>query len=324
VPLSFFITVSFSYFYGPLLYFYFKSITKNYTFKIIDLLHLLPTLAIIVYAIPVYALSTEEKLSFMINNSYELPSFSVIFIGLTKFFSLAIYTYAIHKIYKKNKREASGRFFSLSLKWQYVLKNISTAYVVAYLLYGYAGLFMPYVTIARLPQILIMALSVLSIAFAAYIKPELFGSTPTGLNSFFKDKKYQKSGLTQNLSNELKEDLIQLFSEKKVYKENNISLEILSHRLNTTRHNTSQIINEHFNMNFFELINKFRIKEAAKIFEDDVQGSLNIIDVAYEVGYNNKVTFNKAFKKEMSVTPSEYIRSRSKLMVKKNRQGNIL
>lgn len=309
VPQTLFITVSFSYLYGPLLYFYFKSITKAYVFKVVDLLHLIPTLAIVVYAIPVYALSTEEKLSFMINNSYDFPGFLVIFIVLTKFLSLAIYTYAIHKIYLKNKQEATNGYFSLTIKWQHVLRNISIAYVVTYLLYGYAGLFMPYVTAARLPQILIMALSVLSIAFTAYIKPELFGSMPAGLNHFFKDKKYRNSGLTQNLSNELKEDLIQLFNEKKIYKENNISLETLSDKLNTTRHNTSQIINEHFDMNFFELINKFRIQEATRMLKDDTHGSLNIIDVAYEVGYNNKVTFNKAFKKEMSITPSEYIQT---------------
>ena len=61
-------------------------------------------------------------------------------------------------------------------------------------------------------------------------------------------------------------------------------------------------------MNFHELVNKYRINEAKHIFESDSQRNLNIIDVAYEVGYNNKVTFNKAFKKDTQVTPSEYQR----------------
>ena len=87
--------------------------------------------------------------------------------------------------------------------------------------------------------------------------------------------------------------------------------------MGTTRHNTSQIINEHFNVNFFELLNRYRINEAINIFRQDVNGNLNIIDVAYEVGYNNKVTFNKAFKKETSVTPSEFIESISSGLVSK-------
>jgi len=62
-------------------------------------------------------------------------------------------------------------------------------------------------------------------------------------------------------------------------------------------------------MNFFNLINKFRIEEAREILRNDINKNLNIIDVAYDVGFNNKVTFNKAFKEETSLTPTQYIKS---------------
>jgi len=42
---------------------------------------------------------------------------------------------------------------------------------------------------------------------------------------------------------------------------------------------------------------KFRIEEAMNLLLEDKNGNLNIIDIAHEVGYNHKVTFNKAFKK---------------------------
>ena len=38
----------------------------------------------------------------------------------------------------------------------------------------------------------------------------------------------------------------------------------------------------------------------------DLNQNLNIIDIVYEVGYNNKVSFNKAFKKETGMTPSAF------------------
>jgi AraC-like DNA-binding protein len=60
-------------------------------------------------------------------------------------------------------------------------------------------------------------------------------------------------------------------------------------------------------MNFFEFINKFRIEEAKEILKNDTEKYLNIIDVAYEVGFNNKVTFNKSFKKILSQTPTQYL-----------------
>ena len=92
-----------------------------------------------------------------------------------------------------------------------------------------------------------------------------------------------------------------------MYRDCNLNLETLSKKLNTTRHNTSQIINEHFGMNFFELVNKFRIKEAIKLLEEANNENVNIIDIAYEVGFNNKVTFNKAFKKATTLTPTQFI-----------------
>jgi AraC-like DNA-binding protein len=149
-----------------------------------------------------------------------------------------------------------------------------------------------------------MALMVLYVGYSANVQPHLF----SGLYSYDNQLlfKYKKSGLTHSLSQELKEHLIRLFDDEKIYKENDISLEVLAARLNTTRHNASQVINEHFKISFHELVNTYRIQEAKKILDNDHQKNLNIIDVAYEVGYNNKVTFNKAFKKDTQLTPSEY------------------
>ena len=146
------------------------------------------------------------------------------------------------------------------------------------------------------------------VAYITYVQPEIFKGQvklvdPIGLF------KYKYSALTPSFSLELKEDLLSLLNEDKIYKESGISLDLLSEKLGTSRHNTSQVINEHFNMNFYELMNKFRIDEAVELIKNEKDNNLTIIDIAYKVGFNNKVTFNKSFKKALSVTPSEYIKS---------------
>lgn len=108
---------------------------------------------------------------------------------------------------------------------------------------------------------------------------------------------------------ELKEILVDLMENEKLYLKNDISLDELSERMDTTRHNASQVINEHFGLNFFELINKYRIRDAVELLQKDQK--LSIIDVAYQVGFNNKVTFNKSFKKILSKTPTQYLSSLS-------------
>ena len=121
--------------------------------------------------------------------------------------------------------------------------------------------------------------------------------------------KYKKSGLTPSYSRELTDNLLKLLNEDKIFKENNINLDMLSEKLETTRHNTSQIINEHFKLNFSELMNKYRIIEAVEILKDNELDNLKIIQVAYDVGFNNKASFYKSFKKYLSQTPLRYLQS---------------
>ncbi|GAA4965489.1 hypothetical protein GCM10023315_13140 [Algibacter aquimarinus] len=302
--------------FGPLLYFYFRSVTRTYKFKIVHLFHVLPTIALLIFLFPMYQASSAEKVKMMLDIHADKITFdSVIFIS--KVISLSIYTVLIGiLLFHKKKGNSIGNIPKYEAKWKKNIYRIHIIYVISYLFYGFSvfdvlgSVYMYYI------QVLVMSIMVIYIAYMAYVQPDIFKNQFIPLRDQLFSEKYQKSGLTDALSKELKENLIKLLVEEKVYKENNINLERLSQKLNTTRHNASQIINEHFEMNFFELINKFRIKEATRILIEDVHGSLNIIDVAYEVGYNNKVTFNKAFKKETSLTPSEFIHSQNKVKAK--------
>jgi AraC-like DNA-binding protein len=119
------------------------------------------------------------------------------------------------------------------------------------------------------------------------------------------DTKYRNSGLPDSLAKKLAEDLRMLMSREQLYKENNLKLETLAEKLKSNRHFVSQVINQYYKTNFFDFINANRIDEAKRLLVSDNQ-ELNIIEIAYAVGYNNKVTFNNAFKRFTGVTPSEY------------------
>ncbi|MCB0372566.1 MAG: AraC family transcriptional regulator, partial [Muricauda sp.] len=70
------------------------------------------------------------------------------------------------------------------------------------------------------------------------------------------------------------------------------------------RNNASQVINEHFNLSFFDFINKYRVEEAERLLESNQL--MTITDIAFEAGFNNRVSFYKAFKKVHDITPTEY------------------
>ncbi len=303
VPHVLYMSSIFSYLYGPLIYFYYKRVTVQYKFSKKDLIHLVPTLLVFAVMLPIFMLPASEKLRVMFEVGIVDREPYRNIITLTKFSSLFLYGFFILRDYLKNKGNWS--ISDEAQKWIRNLVVLTEIYVLLYLIYAFEVIqVVPRSSWLFNLQIVAMATMVIYIGYTSYVRPNLFS------NDFLRvKKKYKKSGLTTSFSLELREQLIKMLEVDKIYRENDISLAIVSDRLGTTRHNTSQVINEHFGLNFFELINKYRIEEALEILKSDTEKTKNIIDVAYEVGFNNKVTFNKSFRKQLDLTPTQYLSS---------------
>lgn len=310
IPHTFYVSTPFSFLYGPLLYFYFKRVVQNYNLTVKDLLHLAPTVLLILWLTPYYMLDSTEKFYLLLDDTQDVL-LSTKRLVLLKALSLSLYAVAIYNVYK-NKKQNNKENIEIKSRaiWERNIMIIFVCYTFAYILHGFVVMrVIEYEPFEYLKAILMIAM-IFYIALMSGLRPEIIMSANGNDNSDNKlPIKYEKSNLTLSFSSELKEQLVELLLVDKVYKNNSLSLEMLAEMLGTTRHNTSQVINEHFDMSFYDLINYYRIMEAVDIFDSDQKRNLNIIEVAYEVGYNNKVTFNKAFKKYMNQTPSTYIRS---------------
>ena len=284
---------------GPLLYLYFKSISNNSILKKNNILHFSPFVLSFIYFSPLYFSSVEEKLQFVFNlqNTHQLSN--ILAFG-SKIISLLIYSFLIYITYKAILKR--NEYLLVFNNWLKILFLLFCAFTISYLIYGISTI-NNFATTLLFPQVIILSITILYIAYTAFISPLIL--SPSKLQI---EHKYQKSVLTPNLSLELKIALIKLLKEDKIYRENDLTLENLSDKLGTNKHSLSQVINEHFNLNFFNLINKYRIEEAVQIFQTNFLENKNIIDVAYEVGFNNKVTFSKAFKKFTTKTPSALLK----------------
>ncbi len=60
---------------------------------------------------------------------------------------------------------------------------------------------------------------------------------------------------------------------------------------------------ENYRITFVEYLNSVRIGHACKLLSEK---DVNIVDVAYECGFNNLANFNRQFKKYKEMTPSQY------------------
>ncbi len=307
VPHTLYMSAVSIYLYGPLIYFYFKRVALNYKFRKIDLLHLLPTIFILIVFIPVFLLSGQEKMNILLDvGTLDRRPYLLITVS-TKIVSLLVYGFLLLRLLLKSK-ERIKLFARPVQRWMINLVLFVEVYVVSYLVYGILIMSVnPNLGLLFNLQVSTIASMVLYIGYISYLRPNMFAIDPVVKAIREKGRKYTKSSLTPSYSKELKEKLIYLLETERIYKRNNINLDFLSQRLDTTRHNASQVINENFNVSFFELINTYRIEEALEILKNDTDKKMNIIEVAYEVGFNNKVSFNKSFKKHLSQTPSQYI-----------------
>jgi AraC-like DNA-binding protein len=63
---------------------------------------------------------------------------------------------------------------------------------------------------------------------------------------------------------------------------------------------------KHYRVTFVEYLNIIRTGYACKLLADQ---NKNVVEIAYESGYNNLANFNRQFKKFKSMTPTEYRRT---------------
>lgn len=113
----------------------------------------------------------------------------------------------------------------------------------------------------------------------------------------------------------LKKEINRIMTEEKPYRKSDLSLNELSEIVCIKPHVLSKVINEGFNYNFRDFVNKYRIEEFIRYVNSDNYKNYTYLAVAYEVGFNAKSTFNLAFKRFTKSTPREYFKNNNSLTV---------
>lgn len=112
--------------------------------------------------------------------------------------------------------------------------------------------------------------------------------------------------LTDEKLAECKEELIKLMDTEKPFLDSELSLVKMASLMNVSTHILSYIINNGFDENFYQFINRYRIEEAKKQILNPQMNHLSLLGIGFEVGFNSKTVFNTTFKKYTGQTPSEF------------------
>ena len=134
-----------------------------------------------------------------------------------------------------------------------------------------------------------------------YKEPSIFNGE---LLSHLFLKTSNHSELTETTKDEFYDKLLTYIQNDKPYLDNNLRLVQLADKVGFSSHTLSKLINEKAKKNFNQFINEYRLEEAKKLLIED--SSTSIKTIYFDVGFNNKATFNTAFKNKFKCTPSEY------------------
>ena len=289
--------------YGPLLFFYVKSVLEpEKEFSIWQLLHFSPFLLFIKLQWGFLSMAGETKASYLMNifEDRYLPAFNLQ--SLIRITHLAFYLALCLVIYCRCRKAQSSPKSLQKRRFSWVKMVVSSSLII-WGVYTFLHFYNQHWLNQTVP--IVISVSLYGIGYYGFKFPELFR------NVYVKEinSKYEFSRLREDEKDLYSSKLVQIMKHERIYTEPDLKLQTLAKRLDISHQNLSQIINERFHQNFSEFVNSFRVDEAKRLLIDAAHQHLTIVAIANDVGFNSKSAFNTTFKKLTKQTPTEYMKS---------------
>lgn len=283
--------------YGGLFYLYLKSITgKRIVTK--DVVHFIPVAMTMVLYSGYYFLKPSIKYQVFLERKaidyvIYIPYFGTILVALLLGYAIFAYFRFRHAF----KDDIELKKWTQYILWAFVGFALSfVAYEV-----------MVFTHVLKIEHdYMITVMSVLFIGIVAYmvnVYPAIFNGK--SIREVIPFVKYQKTGLHKKDGIALKEKLVQIMEKDKPYLNCDLRLMHIANMLEVPRHHASQIINEYFQASFFDFVNQYRVIESEKLLTSQAE-HYTMESIAYQSGFNNKVSFYRAFKKFNGLTPTAF------------------
>ena len=272
---------------APLLYFYFNSYVSNSSFDLKkDGLHLIPFA--LIFLIMFYQMVINQQSKFVFE-PYGISLISILIV------QNIIYLYLILKKYNSGSDKRDKKINNL--KWlNFILRSFIVLLVFKLVIFVVWNILEQNLVCIFFTNIFFVLsfLVVNTLILIGLNKPEML----------IGQEKYQKSTINEDSKKKYLDILKDKMTNEELFIDPLVSLDKIAKATKIPSKHLSQIINENYQFNFNDYINSLRIRKATELL--NTQSDKNILEIAYEVGFNSKTTFNAAFKKFIGKTPSEF------------------
>jgi AraC-like DNA-binding protein len=310
LPAMHWIDDGFFFLYGPLLYIYTKYVTQNdFKFNYKSALHFIPYSLYIIYLIYLLITIDSETQNNVLKDANTQLSLVVIIFNLTFYTHLYSYLWTTNSTFSIYKSAIKDRFSSIdeiNLDWLNFMIKAMIAITTISFIHNLLPIFgNVYFNAGSLIALLIFLFYFINrVLIKALNQPEIFSGISSG-----DLVKYAGSNLSDEDVNHNKSRLEHLLYKDKMYLNPDLSISDLSEKMEKKSKLLSQVINQGFDMSFFDLVNTYRCEEVKHILQNSPDPKITITEAMYQAGFNSKSSFNKEFKKLTGQTPSEFKKS---------------
>jgi len=138
----------------------------------------------------------------------------------------------------------------------------------------------------------------MAVPVGAYAPPS--GSPPEAA------ARYERSSLSEPEAARLRTALLALMEAERPWQNSELTLADLAASLRTTPHKLSEVLNGEIGQTFYDFVNGYRVREVQRRIAAGDARHLKMLALAMDAGFASKSTFNDAFKKHTSLTPSAF------------------
>ena len=122
------------------------------------------------------------------------------------------------------------------------------------------------------------------------------------------EAKYARSALDAPARERIRRKLGEAWAQHRLHLDSQLTLRSLCAHLRENPHYVSQVINQDLATSFYDLVNRQRIAAAKDILVRSPDRA--VLEIALDVGFNSKSTFNAAFRQHAGNTPSGFRREK--------------
>jgi len=296
-----------AYLIGPLFYFYSRSLVfSKFKFTTSHVIHLIPVVLALFALIPFYLLPPKDKIEY-INQFYSPGKLTFRHLWLGGLFLVQTLTYLFLILKMLTKYQHSFKEFASGTGIDHIqwLNRLIIIFSVAILLNGIVSFLMALRLFLSFPGVEITLLT-----FSGFIHIVGYNAIRHPDQLFPSEEflpKYSHSTLSVEHRKKQLTKLSEFMEEKKPFLNPELTIQILANEVGITVEHLSQTINAELSTNFYDFVNSYRVEDAKINLLDPANKSYSILGIALNSGFNSKTSFNRIFKKNIGMTPSQYI-----------------